>query len=177
MSGDSVRAILDGRKTMTRRVVKCAPDVTKIDKDVIGVGPNALWWTYTKPGQGRWMSCPFGMPGDRLWVRETFAAPPNSDLQSDVAYRADITGPQPSRWTSPLFMPRWASRLTLEVDSVRVERLQSISEADACNEIGGNPITRDCKKPKFRERWDEINGKRCPWSSDPFCWVIGFHRV
>ena len=136
-SGPLVRAILDGTKTQTRRVIK-AP------------GPWDVWegrdmdpWPLRGPGQGARVPCPYGFPGDRLWVRETcslmtiepVAGAVSRSLSTEEArqrtrFAADGTEPY-GRWTPAIHMPRWASRLTLEVTGVRVERLNDISEADA----------------------------------------------
>lgn len=81
------------------------------------------------------------------------------------------------RWRPAIHMPRFASRITLEVTAVRVERIQDISERDACSEVGGNPMLRWCYRPKFQALWDSINGKRSAWSSNPWCWVVCFKRA
>lgn len=186
---DSVRAILAGRKSQTRRVIR--PD----------------WWRCWDPedehDQRLAAACsPYGHTGDRLWVRETWK-PTHSRVCSDtyVRYAANderrvvehqLTGSMTDRWRPPIFMPRWASRLMLRVDSVRVERLQEISEADAIAEgaahawLPGWPIAdfgRDAGTARptavwpFQELWDSINGKRAPWASNPFVWVVTFTRA
>jgi hypothetical protein len=134
--GPMVRAILEGRKTQTRRVLK-------------------LQWTAdhlqeTSPGSGVWNElnqhwhgeihkqnvCPYGVPGDRLWVRETWNNPfdlaeyPQCKSPRSCVYRADYVGDD-WPWKPSIHMPRWASRITLDIKSVRVERLQDISEEDA----------------------------------------------
>lgn len=146
-SGEMVRAILDGRKTQTRRVVLPQPN----NPDVFGVSPV---WGSGVPRQSvdpqqrfgihaatnvegkrvdRWISCPFGAVGDRLWVREAFSYSRNDEWhRSDCWYWAD-GNPSGGDWEKPkpsIHMPRWASRLTLEITGVRVERVQSISDAD-----------------------------------------------
>lgn len=167
-SGESVRAILDGRKVQTRRVIK-------------PVQPR---------DDGRWPAgrdpvpdCPFGRVGDRLWVRETWADHPDGD---GPIYRAtDPTWddePGSIRWRPPIHMPRWASRLTLEVAGVRVERLQAIDKAGAraegCHGIDGDGH-RGYVPPldQFEAAWDALNGKRAPWSSNPWVWVVTFRCV
>ncbi|MFN7128247.1 MAG: hypothetical protein ACK4OJ_04205 [Brevundimonas sp.] len=164
-SGPMVRALLDGRKTQTRRVVKL--DVpTDADEVFFWSGEDLRrkgWRNVSEPGLWarrngrdgyiqRAGPCPYGVPGDRLWVKETWR--PTAAVQPwdlDVAYHADGAvrtikdGDFGDRdWTmpkaaargnvSPLFMPRWASRLTFEITEVRVERLADISRADAIAE-------------------------------------------
>jgi hypothetical protein len=120
-----VRAILDNRKTQTRRIIKPQP-----------IGPLeklCFCWSWADTGSrdpefgGHYgFSCPHGKPGDRLWVRETF------HLSGDVSiYRADCDPSVTVRWTPSIFIPRSASRIALEITDVRVERLQAIYESDA----------------------------------------------
>ena len=185
-SGPMVRAIIDGRKAQTRRLVKPQPDtnnVADIKLDLDG-------FLYVEAG--RWCQrCPYGIPGDRLWVRETWA-----DTMGDppeAIYRADGERHPSSalKWRPSIFMPRWACRLVLEVTAVRVERLQKISEADAkaegCAakdlvthkgtmgpfdaELTQNAATA---KEAYRALWNSLNAKRAPWASNPFVWVIEF---
>ena len=207
-SAEMVRAILAGRKTQTRRVMKVQPYAdsivtvkhyhpTVIDRHGdMQPGPEifgALW------GNGEYgLRCPYGAPGDTLWVREAWRAPSQYDdlLPSrippgvDVQYIADARTPWISRYRSSRFMPRWASRITLEVKSVRVERLQDISEADAEAEgltkviapnghvtwqipdlLGGQTPVR-----AFRVLWNHIHGPGA-WDANPWVWVISFERV
>lgn len=163
-NGEMVRAILDGRKTQTRRVVKQRGDCS-----------------------GSMEQCPYGQPGDRLWVRETWACshlydqfPPRLiPLDARFAYAATehIGGliKRPS-----IHMPRWASRITLEIESVRVERVQEITRGDAMEE--GCPFSNMQAGPNpkhwFRDLWDSINGPRgFGWDVNPFVWAITFRRV
>ena len=195
-SSEMVRAIIDGRKTQTRRVVK------------------------PQPAAG--LPCPYGAPGDRLWVRETFAsfrAEGQPVTPRDARYVVLRDGAQvyadgktypplaayaagafdAIKWRPSIHMPRWASRITLEVVSVRVERVQSITEEDARaegvdwaaphpygerwdddredpREVGystGGSFARD----NFRRLWDSINGKRASWASNPWVWAVEFRRV
>lgn len=136
---------------------------------------------------------PYGRPGDRLWVREAaYIAPPNFGRDSDanlsddqgrcrvVSWAASSESPEAAGWygikkTPSIHMPRWASRLTLEVVKVRVERVQAISDADALAEGSPNKPPNICWE--FGRLWDRINGKRAPWASDPWVWVIEFKRV
>lgn len=179
-SGDSVRAIRAGRKTQSRRVVKNAKPYAPTDSDI-----DVLWAT----GQIR---CPFGQPGDHLWVREAWQkARPDirMDGTSPVAYMATDAhpatgyGPFGHEWKSPLFMPRWASRITLEITGVRVERVQNISDADAIAEgidavyIALADMTHGATSPieEFRALWNGINARRgFGWDINPWVWVIEF---
>jgi hypothetical protein len=180
-STQMVRAILGGRKTQSRRVVTT-------------------------------LKCPYGLPGDRLWVRETWQAWRQTSYEYDewevetdadrmrdskMEYRAtsDSAGP----WRPSIFMPRWASRITLEITQVLLQRLQDISEDDARAE-GVTPYTPpdgnvspDQRVPgmgfdgcrlgdqphrlPFSDLWDSINGKRAPWSRNPWVWAITFRRL
>jgi len=163
---DMVKAILDGRKTQTRRIIKPQPFLG--DK-----------FQNYEPQVGK---CPYGYEGDRLWVRETFAEPFGKGM--GVIYRADY-GENLHTWKPSIFMPRWASRITLEVTAVRVERLQEISGKDAQQEgfpwhgIGATlqfgyrpPLTW------FSDLWDSLNAKRgYGWSNNPWVWCISFRKI
>jgi hypothetical protein len=186
-SGEMVRAILDGRKTQTRRLVtaKSWDPTDMVLRRVVHHGdPRLGMQAYF--GDEHWgIGCPFGVPGNRLWVRETWAAMVDSStlrakrkpLPTDSRrFRADGEMDPGFTWRPSIHMPRWASRLTLEITSVRVERLQEISEHDATAE-GFNRLTRDCKVPKFRALWDSLYAKQAPWSDNPWVWVIAFQRI
>jgi hypothetical protein len=135
--------------------------------------------------------CPYGQPGDRLWVREAWS---RDEEDGALFYRADVgtgneaddwqrniyEGASGYRWKPSIFMPRWASRILLEVTAVRVERLQDISEADAIAE--GAPWAA-CGAPQegshkagFAQLWESINGPNS-WDANPWVWVIEFKRV
>ena len=155
------------------------------------------------PHESYAITCPHGSVGERLWVRETWAQvwkteyPPDDVRDCDVQYRADwpndrypghwpddcADDPACGRWKPSIHMPRWASRITLEITGVRVERLQQITDADAIAEGMPHPTewSLDCSSTPpthhFRRLWDAENGKRCPWSSNPFLWVIDFRRL
>ena len=131
-SGPMVRAILDGRKTMTRRIVKQQAD-------------NGGYCQSLDPDKGVWLvhnggsiRCPYGQPGDRLWVRETWSAwtggmtSCGEERAPQIEYKATSQSEGP--WRPSIFMPRWASRILLEITDVRVERLNDISEEDAIAE-------------------------------------------
>ena len=197
-SGKMVRAILDGRKTQTRRVMRVGkdePEWASVHVDGSGDGwigwsPHAVSAAETLrfyPGAAGF-KCPYGRPGDRLWVRETFRVSGHDECRkiadcagSDhVHYKADKNEPPAvGIWRPSIFMPRWASRIDLEILSVRAERLQDISEEDARAEgmtlAGTPPFTT--YRGAFAYGWDTINGKRAPWASNPWVWVVGFQRV
>jgi hypothetical protein len=120
--------------------------------------------------------CPYGYPGDRLWVRETWK--PCFDDKSGTQYRADergCTGP----WRPSIFMQRKRSRITLEIAEVRVERVQDISPDDCVAEgvtVYGSTDSGDLRQA-YAELWDSINGKTYPWASNPWVWAIHFSRL
>lgn len=135
------------------------------------------------------LPCPYGRPGDRLWSRETWA--PVDEVAADPSdgaiYRADHTGIQPGRWRPSIHMPRWASRITLETVSVRVERLQDISVEDARAEGCEHPLKGTelesvpgdyvaDERTSFAILWQSINGKGS-WAENPWVWRIEFRRV
>jgi hypothetical protein len=169
-SGEMVRAILDGRKSQTRRIVKGEV----VDRAAA-------------------KGCPHGTTGDRLWVRETFATG-----YGGVFYRASegdncksISGAIVP-WKPSIFMPRKLSRLTLEITAIRVERLQQISEADAraegvepCEVLGTSGGFKDyvdlnngCESAyaSYHSLWESINGKGS-WQKNPWVWVIEFRQI
>lgn len=182
-SGEMVRAILEGRKTQTRRVVKPQPEQR-----------DDGWHVATKPRSGYSsestmcsllpMYCPYGKPGDRLWVRETWQKEVVGGVEY-VWYRADCDQDQLDAytgvWRPSIFMPRAASRITLEIVRICVERLQDISTADI--EVEGTPCNpmqqashRNDSFQRWRDfmwLWDSINGldahRRNPW-----VWAITF---
>jgi hypothetical protein len=187
-SAPMVRAILAGQKTQTRRAVKgfalelLGPD--NFTPEYVALPENHL--------------CPYGVPGDRLWVRETWA--PNDGSAGGHLYRADhdaasgyhkldlktgVWTHSVSRWRPSIHMPRAVSRITLEITGVRVERLQEISEADATAE-GVETWATGAMSPegqrdysaigKFERLWSSINGIES-WHADPFVWVVEFKRA
>ncbi len=199
--GEMVRAILDGRKTQTRRVMKPQP-THELQSDST---PECGHWEWEWKGKRlHAMYCPYGVPGDRLWVRETFilenAEKPLSErpfMHDEEAewewgnylvphYRATEAEPHivnpryddgddRTRWSPCIIMPRWASRITLEVTGVRAERVQDISEKDAIAEgttkceFDGNGVHRGYShKTGFRKLWDSINAKPKPVWHDPY---------
>jgi hypothetical protein len=201
-SAPMVRAILDGRKTQTRRVMKPQPQpfeegpLVHAKKhpapyiDAYNGGPVWVWWTSDdRQGPGNF-KCPFGVPGDRLWVRETFAMPEDVGEGPDgsVYYRATDPGWDDNdsgvKWRSPLFMPRDASRITLEITGVRVQRVQEINTYDAlCEGMEPTPWIDTPGVPsgksecdQFQDLWVEINGGKS-WDKNEWVWVIEFKRL
>lgn len=226
-NSDMVRAILDGRKTQTRRVMKPQPDSCPPPR-------GGHWWPSNKHrtmlhveealqnSEGIWEgivgdACPFGDVGDRIWVRETWAEAGASapDLK---LYRANYPAHVPThyenvppaedvRWTPSIHMPRWASRIVLEITGVRVERLNSISDAD-CIAEGIIPVPKDrdddhqfwrdyrlsgdgtfcvhSPRESFASLWKSVRGKSFEqeedtgpgsWHANPWVWVIEFKRI
>ncbi|EEJ3321632.1 hypothetical protein CC797_21870 [Salmonella enterica subsp. enterica] len=211
-NAEMVRAILEGRKTQTRRVMKPQPEPCPAPR-------GGHWWPSNafktmlhveeemQNGKGGWGglvgdACPFGDVGDRIWVRETWAEAGASapDLK---LYRANYPAHVPThyenvppaedvRWTPSIHMPRWASRITLEITDVRVERLHSISERDALREgLFQLPASgRYCLQPGMQYfgmashsakevyswLWASIYGEES-WDANSWVWVIEFKRV
>lgn len=197
-NGPMVRALLDGSKTQTRRIMReqvCAPGVVQIARpgycEIINEHGVHI------PG----FHCPFGQPGDRLWVRESFWGcdrPGHGDQPCVVYddewhgkdYRPTVARPLARKFgrIPSIHMPRDCSRITLEITGVRVERLNSISEADARSEgitdggclNCGNPEPCGCDFPtpsardSFVRLWESTGGD---WHANPWVWVIDFRRV
>lgn len=197
-----VRAILEGRKTQTRRVVK--------DTGLYAIELHHGAETAARERAALATQCPYGQPGDRLWVRETWQGPLiDEELEEEFnqspdhfkkpafcVYRATDTldainaDGEALGWLPSIHMPRWASRILLEITAVRVERLQDISESDAraegiadggclsCGEhepcvcADPNPDARD----SFCRLWQSINGSES-WHANPWVWVIEFKKV
>lgn len=197
-SAPMVRAILNGTKIQTRRIVKHEPIniVPFIGVDNRPTGEFGLCLTHHGVISEH-VRCPYGMPGDRLWVREAWSADyPEVGYQADLgrtyfpqdhAHRTDLLrmyDRQRGRWRPSIHMPRWASRILLEISDVRVERLQDISQADALAE-GVNVHSDHHGRPRasiyspvqaYRDLWEEINGPES-WDANPWVWVIEFRRV
>ena len=192
-SGAMVRAILDGSKTQTRRVAKPVkhPDLG----DVYAPGALVL---EREPQHVIDRACPYGQPGDRLYVRETWAQPTTLD-PGPTFYRADypdsvlgkyenLPPAEAITWKPSIHMPRALSRILLEITGVRVERLNDCSEADAraegiAPELDGwtdysNPSCQLCPNPvdSYRTLWDSINGAGA-WAANPWVWVVEFRRI
>jgi hypothetical protein len=180
---------------MTRRVVKPQPQWRYPGNNSRGVVFSTVRGRlYGTAGFGlaqeSWCVpvCPYGVPGDLLWVRETWSIDPNDlgypkdEWRNFVGYRADDQDAKPTHWGwhPSIFMPRWASRVTLRIESVRVERLQKITEADAQAEgvdfIPAAPAALD-HRTAFAGLWDALNDKRgFGWDTNPWVFVIGFAR-
>lgn len=187
---EMVRAVLGGRKTQTRRIMKVQPDspgygLRFITESFNNRDTGKYFWSQSdgcginKP-RSKPFSCPFGAVGDRLWVRETWARYNIDQDTHDIAYRATTPDdwPKEGRWRPSIHMPRWASRITLEITGVRVERLKCISEEDARAE--GAPteccVIGDKHFLGFRTLWRSIYGEES-WQANPWVWVIEFKRV
>lgn len=226
-NAEMVRAILDGRKTQTRRIMKPQPKTNE---------NGDIWWPSNicqsminikemmQDNEGVWagiagIACPYGGAGDRLWVRETFALLGNEDgvcvgwndnilkageEQAARIYKAsceqkdgdyglwsipDDADWKPhtdnhkydGTWTPSIHMPRWASRITLEITDVQVERLQEASDDDFKAE--GYPLGRELTGGStdafcwFRHLWDSVSKPDCNFESNPWVWVIEFKRI
>ncbi|EMM5580481.1 hypothetical protein RJO02_004226 [Enterobacter hormaechei] len=180
-NGEMVRAILDGRKTQTRRLLKWKQ--TRFTE--IGEREDGRRWPWSEDAEHAcdfWHPCPFGTVGDRIWVRETFCAVPDHEEPagcSALLYAADGNG-QYGKWTPSIHMPRWASRITLEITGVRVERLASVSDEDAGKEgYPANPAPYGGTMDKwlwFRGLWDSIYPDQS-FKHNPWVWVIEFKVV
>ena len=225
MSGPLVIATMEGRKTQTRRVVNPQPifgcDVEGLRRRFINEQDHIWICEVQRPDQDRWMpseyyKCPYGVPGDRLWVREAWRPIEKRDGTDGVEYRCDgvfrpientgdaadawlaVRRPEeqwpsrkPVKWRPSIHMPRWASRVLLEVTDIRVERVQDISVDDCfaegiecphCPIGGGDGPCVDVFK-EFGTLWDSINADRkdkdgnrllYAWGDNPWVWVIGY---
>ena len=174
-SAPMVRALLAGTKTQTRRVVKMKSHQQIEQRDD---GRDWPWMYDGERDADYWMACPYGQPGDRLWVRETFRGcrayevqgyPPKDWGNKPIWFEADGAPPgRPDQWASrsrpSIHMPRWASRITLEVTGVRVETLGVISHEDALAE-GVSSIE------EYKALWININGA---WLPETWVWVVDF---
>lgn len=193
-SAPMVRALLDGSKTQTRRIAKGVATVHSITGEPLA-GCDS---------EGPRVQCPFGQPGDLLWVRETHAFDPPDDGSwnytqwsgcapspwreipkrfwnpEHVIHAASWAGSEIT-WRPSIHMPRWASRITLRITDVRVERLQDIS-GDDCIAEGAWPIEQKElgrsheAVDAFRDLWNSINGAGS-WDANPWVWVVEFDRV
>jgi len=201
-SAPMVRSILAGTKTHTRRVVK--------GMALEWLGPEGFTPEFVAHRENG--MCPYGQPGERLWVRETWAGSlANVVASADprevgtqrgmVAYRATYAGDGCpfGKWRPSIHMPRWASRITLEITGVRVERLQEISQADVIAEgcvtpesaavlaqcrnalaapdvIGVDGKVHQDARHAYRALWESINGPGS-WDANPWVWVVAFRRL
>jgi hypothetical protein len=201
-SGEAVRAILDGKKSQTRRVMDQRLayrfDLER-DGSFIAWGDEYGEW-HEKPDE----FCPYGRIGYHLWVKETWMDFPEYETgpflpgkrpikRYDYAYKADKADPNPDdKWFSSIFMPRRASRITLEITDIRVERLQDITEEDMRSEgikiydedaplrIVSCAPSFDFLQPRnrFISQWNALNSKRgFGWDANPWVWVVSFRRI
>lgn len=218
-SAQMVRAILDGTKTQTRRAVRkqFAPDAEPAEVSATSPegwqisGHSGLWWDDAGACFDDAIRCPYGIPGYRLWVRETWQGPLiDEELEDEFrqspdyfkkpsfcAYRATDTldainaDGEELGWRPSIHMPRWASRIDLEITGIRVERLQDISEEDAKKEgawgpddsIVGNVAQHFGCDPlavhpslAYHMLWESINGAGS-WDANPWVWVVEFKRM
>ncbi|UJL36155.1 hypothetical protein JK642_13505 [Pantoea agglomerans] len=214
-NADMVRAVLDGRKTQTRRIIQSpAKNMQASGHKVIEYrepgdkwygehvfsmrNQSGTWCDYTK--EQFLAKCPFGAVGDRLWVRETFRVHSRATDVATLVYKASEQQSWTQQthrvpiekcnkpavvdtWTPSIHMPRWASRITLEITCVRVERLNSMTEKDALAEgcLGGHdsiPGYQYSATPHehFHHVWQSIYGADS-WQANPWVWVIEFKRV
>ena len=171
---EMVRAILDGRKTQTRRVMNPKP----FHYDGMWMWNKCAWGAVSNVPTPEVM-CPYGIAGDRLWVRETFCKTGKAKPIFNIEYKASADHFH-CKWISPIHMPKWASRITLEIKNIRVEKIQDISEQDAKAE-GVKPLlpVADVRyKAAFQKLWDSINATRgFSWESNPWVWVIEFKKL
>ncbi|HFE4419569.1 TPA: hypothetical protein ACF26P_003089 [Klebsiella quasipneumoniae subsp. similipneumoniae] len=220
-NAEMVRAILDGRKTQTRRPIKWKQ--TRFTE--IGEREDGSKWPWSEDAEHAcdfWHPCPFGAVGDRIWVREAFRVHSRATDVATLVYKASERNSwteqthrvpvavcnkpaTPEKWSPSLHMPRWASRILLEITDVRVERLNAISEEDAQREgvhtevwdqtvVARNYAARDeffqfwsedmphyvemnqLYRSSFRSLWESIYGAE-NWQANPWVWVIEFKRV
>jgi len=206
-SGPMVRAILDGSKTQTRRIVKPQPPATTASvRAYHHPDPRPHFWACDGGSLLDWARlCPYGAPGDRLWVREAFIHEP-----ADYCWEASVSIPcrpattiyradsdphglaKGAGWKPSIHMPRSLSRITLEITGVRVEQLQEISDEDAFAEgtpcyVCGRPMDgfsesdchcfhRKARASDYQVLWESIHGPGS-WAANPWVWVIDFRRV
>lgn len=194
-SAPMVRAILEGHKTQTRRVVKYQLFESSDDGLDVQVAIGNC-------------TCPYGQPGDLLWVKESYRIDHENPLRDPTTYAIYDYDPPTymykadkwphiqklMKWKPSIFMPRVASRITLEITNVRIERLQHITPDDCLAEGVGREliipheatfktITLDAIAyqkdliDNYHHLWDSINGKSHPWDSNPWVWVIEFRKA
>ncbi|HIE7702231.1 TPA: hypothetical protein ACXPJ8_003920 [Salmonella enterica] len=199
-NAEMVNAILSGRKMQTRRVLATDQDAVKFcpEWDVNGKQIFIVLGEKDHTGMNPVITaipCHFGQPGDRIWVRETFRVHSRATDVATLVYRASVRNSwteqthrvpvavcnkpaTPEKWTPSIHMPRWASRITLEITDVRVERLNSISDSDASKEgcCIADMESGDCLSDVFARLWTSIYGDDS-WQANPWVWVIEFKRV
>lgn len=198
--GEMVLAIMRGDKTQTRRIMNPQPWIDRKDQRYVwgkrgrDSGPWISWTELPTDQLLKYAEIPFGHPGDRLWVKETFRLAHKTATEPEVIYRASNPEVCGAPWKPSIFMPRSASRETLDITAVKVERLQDISEEDAIAE----GVERDSKvtwceawkhyapstteqwastaRDSYRTLWESINGKTS-WEKNPYVWCIAFKRL
>lgn len=209
-NGEMVQAILDDRKTQTRRIMAIQPEHSELGlRRVIdsknGRNNGKYFWSQSDAcglkARSKVFGCPYGDVGDRIWVRETFQGPLVSEelFEEYRAYSEKFETPQYCEyaadggakpeycdlddnlchgWRPSIHMPRWASRITLEITDVRVERLKSISDGDAIREgcSATDMKSGDCVADVFARLWKSIYGEES-WQANPYVWVIEFRRI
>ncbi|HIE8673071.1 TPA: hypothetical protein ACXPYG_005121 [Klebsiella variicola subsp. variicola] len=210
-NAEMVWALLDGRKTQTRRIMKPQPTLDDFVCPYEGPRGGHIWpsrnhqyalhvETMLQNGEGCWGglasdACHFGEIGDRIWVRETFRVHSRATDVATLVYKASVRNSwteqthrvpvavcnkpaTPEKWTPAIHMPRWASRILLEITGVRVERLKSISDGDAIREGCSTTDMKsgDCVADVFARLWASIYGDES-WNSNPWVWVIEFKRI
>lgn len=201
-TAEMVNAILAGNKTMTRRVIKPQPHPDFLSRGIAGM---AAQWPkqdgiriFMKDGCSELVKCPYGRPGDRLWVREAWRAAKCYDELNGTQLTGKISGrnikyiegvdkflsgPQIGRYRHARFMPRWASRITLEITNIKVERAQDITDTDALREGVDRTNTSITSIPgyavqRFKALWDSIyKDWGYGWDSNPWVWVIKFKKI
>lgn len=202
-NAEMVRALLDGRKTQTRRPIKWKQ--TRFTE--IGEREDGSKWLWSDDAEHAcdfWHPCPFGAVGDRIWVRETFCtvddtqygggkwvdyrATPKFEASHPAGWDCAPNDAEALKWRPSIHMPRWASRILLEITDVRVERLNAISQEDAQAEgmelTGWRPTYSDPDSggevltpyDNFAQLWESIYGEES-WKANPWVWVIEFKRV
>lgn len=203
-SAPMVRAILAGRKTQTRRLVMPRPHDRHYLQPMWGVSPppdpvefgEKHLWREVGPdypdGPEDDRRCPYGVPGDRLWVKETIRRVGSRGVFADGAPSVVSEWPWKRNVLTAIHCPRGASRITLEVAEIRVQRLQDISGEDAaaegiavprcgcevCSRSSAMcPADASAHIEEFFHLWDSINGARAPWSSDPWVWAVTFKEL
>lgn len=182
-SREMTLAILAGRKTETRRPVKRGIEIGTALR-----GSQIFFNAHD--AKGFLVQCPYGRQGDRLWVKETWGYRSTLSISlcegecshRHLAYRFSEPDAMVWHWTPPLYMPRWASRITLEITATLIERVQDITERGAIAEgvmpCGHDGYHTDQHRCAFRTLWDRINQKRgFAWAINPWVWVIKFRRV
>lgn len=184
-SAPMVRAVLAGTKTQTRRIMRPQPEVGP--GGLVGLHDKALEFWALESGESSWFvqgRSPFGAPGDRLWVRESFRMSASGGEVHYPASLSDYDRAEKGPWKPSIHMPRAASRIDLEVTGIRVERLQDITEEDAQAEGAvafpldpeGDCWTDGKRRTAFEHLWGEINGWDS-WASNPWVWVVSFKRI